>query len=59
VTIAAQVILFAIDALHRRGPAGMRAFSSRTAGPVVGRRLLALIDLAASGGETAGTCCTS
>ena len=47
VTIAALVILFAIYAFIGAGLQAMRAFSSRTAGPVFGHLLLALIDLAA------------
>jgi uncharacterized membrane protein HdeD (DUF308 family) len=47
VTIAALVILFAIYAFTGAALQATRALSSRTAGPVAGRRLLALIDLAA------------
>src|SRR5215470_12382952 len=47
VTILALVILFAIYAFIAAGLQAMRAFASRTAGPVVGHLLLALIDLAA------------
>src|SRR6266702_4384632 len=47
VTIAALVILFAIYAFIGAGLQAMRAFISRTAGPVFGHLLLALIDLAA------------
>ena len=47
VTITALVILFAIYAFIGAGLQAMRAFSSRTAGPVFGHLLLALIDLAA------------
>jgi uncharacterized membrane protein HdeD (DUF308 family) len=47
VTILALVILFAVYAFIAAGLQAMRAFSSRRAGPVVGRLLLALIDLAA------------
>ena len=47
VTIAALVILFAIYAFIGAGLQALRAFSSRTAGPVFGHLLLALIDLAA------------
>jgi uncharacterized membrane protein HdeD (DUF308 family) len=47
VTIAALVIVFAIYAFIAAGLQGARAFSSATAGPVVGHLLLALIDLAA------------
>ena len=46
-TITALVILFAIYAFIGAGLQAMRAFSSRTAGPVFGHLLLALIDLAA------------
>src|SRR5690348_1836888 len=46
VTVAALVILFAIYAFIGAGLQAMRAFSSRTAGPVFGHLLLALIDLA-------------
>ena len=47
VTILALVILFAIYAFMAAGLQAARAFSSRTAGPVFGHLLLALIDLAA------------
>jgi uncharacterized membrane protein HdeD (DUF308 family) len=47
VTILALVILFAIYAFIDAGLQAMRAFSSRTAGPVFGHLLLALVDLAA------------
>ena len=47
VTIAALVIVFAIYAFIAAGLQAARAFSSATAGPVVGHLLLALIDLAA------------
>jgi uncharacterized membrane protein HdeD (DUF308 family) len=47
VTILALVILFAIYAITDAGLQAARAFSSRSAGPVFGRLLLALIDLAA------------
>jgi uncharacterized membrane protein HdeD (DUF308 family) len=47
VTILALVILFAVYAFIGAGLQTMRAFSSRTAGPVLGHLLLALIDLAA------------
>jgi uncharacterized membrane protein HdeD (DUF308 family) len=47
VTIFALVILFAVYAFIAAGLQAMRAFSSRTAGPVLGHLLLALIDLAA------------
>jgi uncharacterized membrane protein HdeD (DUF308 family) len=47
VTIYALVLLFAVYAFIAAGLQAMRAFSSRTAGPVLGHLLLALIDLAA------------
>ena len=47
VTIFALVILFAVYAFIAAGLQAMRAFGSRTAGPVFGHLLLALIDLAA------------
>jgi uncharacterized membrane protein HdeD (DUF308 family) len=47
VTILALVILFAVYAFMNAGLEGARAFSSRSAGPVIGRLLLSLIDLAA------------
>ena len=47
VTILALVILFAIYAFIDAGLQAMRAFSSRSAGPVFGHLLLALVDLAA------------
>src|SRR5262244_3531573 len=47
VTILALVILFAVYAFIDAGLQAMRAFSSRSAGPVIGHLLLALIDLAA------------
>jgi len=47
VTILALVILFAVYAFMAAGMAATRAFTSRTAGPVFGYLLLALIDLAA------------
>jgi uncharacterized membrane protein HdeD (DUF308 family) len=47
VTILALVILFAVYAFTDAGLQGARAFSSRTAGPVLGHLLLGLIDLAA------------
>ena len=47
VTILALVILFAVYAFMDVGLQTMRAFSSRTAVPVLGHLLLALIDLAA------------
>ena len=47
VTVLALVYLFAIYAFIDAVLQGMRAFSSRTAGPVFGHLLLALVDLAA------------
>src|SRR6516162_8894889 len=47
VTILALVILFAVYAFMAAGMAATRAFTSRTAWPVFGYLLLALIDLAA------------
>src|SRR5215475_6488656 len=47
VTIYALVILFAVYAFIDAGLQAMRAFTSRTAGPVLGHLLLALIALAA------------
>jgi uncharacterized membrane protein HdeD (DUF308 family) len=47
VTVLALVILFAIYAFIAAGLQAARAFSSRTAGPVLGHLLLGLADLAA------------
>src|SRR5260370_38439034 len=47
VTILVLVILFAVYAFIGAGLQAMRAFSSATAGPVFGRLLLGLLDLAA------------
>jgi len=47
VTVLALVILFAVYAFMSAGFEVMRAFSSRTAGPVFGHLLLGLVDLAA------------
>ena len=47
VTILALVILFAIYAFMDAVLEGMRAFSSRSAGPVIGHLLVALVDVAA------------
>ncbi len=47
VTILALVILFAVYAFIDAGLHGARAFGSRSAGPVFGHLLIALIDLAA------------
>ena len=46
VTVYALVILFAVYAFIDAGLEAMRAFSSRTAGPVFGHLLLGLISLA-------------
>jgi len=47
VTVLALVLLFAVYAFIDAGLQAMRAFSSRTAGPVFGHLLLGLISLAA------------
>src|ERR1700761_5114542 len=47
ITILALVIMFAIYAFTDAGLQTVRAFSSRSAGPVLGHLLLALIDVAA------------
>lgn len=47
VTVLGLVILFAVYALIAAGLQALRAFSSRTAGPVFGHLLLALVDIAA------------
>jgi len=47
VTVLALVIVFAVYAFIAAGLQAMRAFSSRTAGPVFGHLLLGLVDLAA------------
>jgi uncharacterized membrane protein HdeD (DUF308 family) len=47
VTILALVILFAVYAFADAGLQTMRAFSSRSAGPVLGHLLLAVVDVAA------------
>ena len=47
VTVYALVILFAVYAFIAAGLQAVRAFSSRSAGPVVGHLLLGLVDLAA------------
>ncbi len=47
VTVYALVILFAVYAFIAAGLQALRAFSSRTAGPVIGHLLLGLVDLAA------------
>jgi len=46
-TILALVVLFAVYAFTDAGLQTMRAFSSRSAGPVLGHLLLALVDLVA------------
>jgi uncharacterized membrane protein HdeD (DUF308 family) len=47
ITVLALVVLFAVYAFVASGLEAMRAFGSRTAGPVVGHLLVGLIDLAA------------
>ena len=47
VTILALVILFAVYAFMSAWLQGARGFTSRTAGPVIGHLLLALVDIAA------------
>ncbi len=47
VTVYALVILFAVYAFIDAGLQAMRAFSSRSAGPVFGHLLVGLVDLAA------------
>ena len=47
VTVLALVILFAVYAFIAAATEAMRAFSSATAGPVVGHLLLGLINIAA------------
>ena len=47
VTVLSLVILFAIYAFMAAGLEAVRAFTSRTAGPVVGHLLVALVDIAA------------
>jgi len=47
VTVLALVIVFAVYAFIAAGLQAVRAFSSRTAGPVFGHLLLGLVDLAA------------
>ena len=47
VTVLALVILFAVYAFIAAGTEAMRAFSSTSAGPVIGHLLLGLVDLAA------------
>ena len=47
VTVLALVILFAVYAFVDAGLQGVRAFSSRTAGPVLSHLLMGLVDIAA------------
>jgi uncharacterized membrane protein HdeD (DUF308 family) len=47
VTVLALVLLFALYAFAAAGMQAMHAFSSRTAGPVIGHLVLALLDFAA------------
>jgi uncharacterized membrane protein HdeD (DUF308 family) len=47
VTVLALVILFAVYAFIAAGLEAMRAFASKTAGPVIGHLLLGLVDVAA------------
>jgi uncharacterized membrane protein HdeD (DUF308 family) len=47
VTVVALVLVFAVYAFLDAGLEAVRAFSSRTAGPVLGHLLLGLVDLAA------------
>ena len=47
VTVLALVILFAVYAFMAAGLEALRAFSSRTAGPVIGHLLVGLVDIAA------------
>jgi uncharacterized membrane protein HdeD (DUF308 family) len=47
ITVLALVILFAVYAFMDAGLQAVQAFSSRTAGPVIGHLLLSLIDIAA------------
>src|ERR1700741_5270625 len=49
VTVLALVILFAVYAFIAAGLQAMRAFSSRTARPVFGQLLLAVVAVAAGG----------
>jgi uncharacterized membrane protein HdeD (DUF308 family) len=55
VTVLALVILFAVYAFIAAGLEAMRAFSSRSAGPVSGHLLLGLADLAAG---VIASCCS-
>jgi uncharacterized membrane protein HdeD (DUF308 family) len=47
ITVLALVVLFAVYAFMAAGLEAMRAFGSRSAGPVLGHLLVGLIDLAA------------
>jgi uncharacterized membrane protein HdeD (DUF308 family) len=47
ITVGAFVILFAVYAFLAAGMEAMRAFRSETVGPVVGRLVLSLVDVAA------------
>jgi uncharacterized membrane protein HdeD (DUF308 family) len=47
ITVGAFVLLFAVYAFILAGTELIRAFTSRTAGPVIGRLLLAVLDVAA------------
>jgi len=47
VTVLALVVLFAVYAFVAAGMQSLQAFSSRSAGPVVGHLLLGLVDIAA------------
>ena len=47
ITVLALVVLFAVYAFMASGLEAMRAFGSRTAGPVLGHLLVGLIDLTA------------
>jgi uncharacterized membrane protein HdeD (DUF308 family) len=47
ITVGAFVILFAVYAFLAAGMEAMRAFRSETAGPVAGRLVLSLVDVAA------------
>src|SRR5271165_1876013 len=48
ITVLALVVLFAVYAFLAAGLEALRAFGSRTAGPVLGHLLVGLIDLAAA-----------
>lgn len=47
ITVLALVVVFAVFAFMEAGLQGFQAFSSRSAGPVVGHLLLGLVDIAA------------